>query len=70
MHTISATIICEKESLGCIRESLSIFVSLQLRKGICRRWGSPRAEMHWPSVDRLWLMELTSLILLSYEALV
>jgi len=53
MHTIRATMVWVGESLGCIRESFRIFVSLQFLNGMCRRWGSPRAEMHWPSVERL-----------------
>ena len=64
MQIIRATTVCKQVSLGCMRESFRILVSLLSLKGM---WAflSPSAEIHFPRVERLKLIEVCSNFLIS-----
>lgn len=66
MHTIKATIVYAEVSADWHKESLRILVNLQFLNGMWRRDGAPSADMHWPRVERLWLIELSSFIFTSW----
>ena len=54
MHMIRATF--EFSS----RLSLSTLVSFEFLNGMCFLVGSESADMHWPSTDKLLLMDVSS----------